>query len=297
MSEKPILSVIVPVYRGIDLFKRCLDSLVKQESSYPYEIVLSINLDADPKCIELANDIVSKDPRFISITMTETNLAKMLCRLEGVKVSSGSYITFMDNDDYYDNCHAINDIINEVKKNESDITIFPFFTSRKNKVKLGIAQGFKAKTLSNNEAIRLLNRDISMPHFLWNKVFKKELFDKELIIFDKKDDMFEDCAIVSALFLNAETFYRSDIAHYCYVIDNPNSETKIKRTDRAAQHLKEYEAERNYINAHHPQYIKYWRRAKFRQWTFIFFDSLCDLKNGRSNFFRLWKELNKLHRN
>ncbi len=296
MEKRPFLSIILPVYSGETLFKRCLSSLLSQKSSEDYEIVLSINLDAEEGCKKLAKEAMEKDSHFVSVMMKEANLAKMVCRLEGVRFSKGEYVTFIDNDDYYSSEYAIDNIIKEIKKGQSDITVFPYFISKKGKERLAFAQNFKAKRLSKEQAFAKLNHDWSMPHFLWNKAFKRDLFDKELMVFNHKEDMFEDCVISVSLLLNASSFYRSNYAYYCYVVDNPEAATKVSRTDRAYYHLCSYACEKFYIKKHFPAFLKYWKHAYLRQASFLLYDSHCDRKSGKGRFFYHLRQLNKLHR-
>ncbi len=296
MEKRPFLSIILPVYSGETFFKRCLDSLLEQKCDEDYEIVLAINLDAEEACKKLAEEAMKKDSHFVSVTMKEPDLAKMVCRLEGVKFSKGEYITFIDNDDYYSSKYAIDNIVEEIKKGQSDITVFPYFLSKRGKEKLAFAQNFKAKKLTKEQAFAKLNHDYSMPHFLWNKAFKRDLFDNELMVFDHKNDMFEDCVMSVSLFLSASSFYRSNYAYYCYVVDNPDAVTKEKRIDRTYYQLSSYACEKFFIKKHFPTYLKYWKRAYIRQASLLLYDSHCDRKNGKGRFFHYLGQLNKLHR-
>ena len=99
MAVTPLLSIIIPVYSGEKYLKKCLSSLLNQKCDEEYEIVLSINLDAEEECKKLCEKAIKIDSHFVSVTMKEENLAKAICRLEGVKFSKGKYITFVDNDD------------------------------------------------------------------------------------------------------------------------------------------------------------------------------------------------------
>ncbi len=296
MGQKPFLSVIIPVYSGEKYFERCLSSLLKQECDEDYEIVLSINLDAEEGCKRLCEEALKKDPHFVSITMKEGNLAKMICRLEGVRFSKGEYVTFVDNDDYYSSSKAIENIIKEIKKHKTDITVFPYYHSKHNRERLAFAQNFKEKALSKEEAFDKLSKDFSMPHFLWNKVFKRGLFDFPLMIFSKKEDMFEDCVLSSSLFLAASSFYRSSYPYYCYRIDNPNADTRIKRIDRAFYRLSVYASEKAYLEKYYPIYLKYWKKAHHRHVSFVIYDSVCDMKHGKGRLLHNLRQLNKLHK-
>ena len=137
---------------------------------------------------------------------------------------------------------------------------------------------------------------MTVPYFLWNKAFRSILFDGKYIVFDEKKDLFEDCALTFSLFLKANSFYLSDKAYYCYVLDNPKSATSEPRTDRAYYHLAMYAAQRFYMENNGQEYLPQWKKAWARHISFLAFDSIIDSKHGKSHFFKYLKEYKKLRK-
>ena len=293
--QRPLLSLIVPIYGCPDLLGKCLSSLEKQICSFPYEIILSINKDGDPKAIEMAYDFANKSKVAHPFMLSETNVAKGDCRLFGVSHAKGEFISFMDSDDFYDSEHAIEGMIQETLAHKSDITVFSFYGVKKNRKSIYFGQKRKKKLLNRKQALQRLNNDNTVPYFLWNKVFRNELFEGPFIHFGEKKDLFEDCALTYSLFLKADSVYLSDQAYYCYVLDNPISATSEPRTDRGPYRLSLYACQRFFLNRC-PQYIKLWKRALFRHVTMIFFDNWMDRKNGKSSYFHLLRLLHLLRK-
>ncbi len=88
----PQISVVVPSV-GRDTLERTLDSIF--ECRYPnIEVIVSFN-----NCtVERIKEIINKYPRVITITYGE-KLYPFDAKNRGISISSGKYITFLDDDD------------------------------------------------------------------------------------------------------------------------------------------------------------------------------------------------------
>lgn len=93
----PTFSVIVPVYNAEKTLHKCLDSLLGQ--SYPdFEVHMVENGSGDASraiCCEYA----TKDPRFI-LHASDVNHGPSGARNIGLDHACGTYIAFLDSDDY-----------------------------------------------------------------------------------------------------------------------------------------------------------------------------------------------------
>ncbi|MFE0507722.1 glycosyltransferase family 2 protein [Peribacillus butanolivorans] len=121
---EPKVSVIIPTYKRGDIFlKRAIDSVLKQ--TYPNIEIIIIDDNAN----ELLHDYrvstkkvvkAYKDPNIIYMQNAE-NLGGSLSRNEGIKFSSGEFITFLDDDDEY-LPEKISNQIEKMIKNEWDVS-------------------------------------------------------------------------------------------------------------------------------------------------------------------------------
>lgn len=92
------ISVIVPVYNDPIYIERCLDSLINQTYSN-LEIIVVDDGSTDDTNATL-QEYSKKDSRIIVIT--QQNQKQGAARNNGFKHSTGSYITFVDSDDWLD---------------------------------------------------------------------------------------------------------------------------------------------------------------------------------------------------
>lgn len=112
----PKVSVIIPVYNGEESISISLDSLLKQTySNFEVVIIDDGSKDGTGKVVE---KYVSMDSRFRY--NYQANGGVSVARNNGMKVSQGEYICFLDSDDFYENSF-IEKMLNEIEKESSDV--------------------------------------------------------------------------------------------------------------------------------------------------------------------------------
>lgn len=162
------LSVIVPVYNVEKYLVKCLDSLVSQ-SIRDYEIII-IN-DGSTDDSQNIIDIYERKYSDIIKSYIKENGGLSDARNFGIRHANGKYITFLDSDDYVDN-NLYRGMLDIANSNDSDLVVgdIEYFWQDDNKtlVKEGLHE------ISENNIKNLF----LSPLFAWNKIYKKELFDK-----------------------------------------------------------------------------------------------------------------------
>lgn len=93
----PTFSIIVPIYNAEKTLSRCLDSLTAQ-SHQDFEVLMIENGSGDSSNA-ICRVYSEKDPRFI-LHACEDNKGPSGARNIGVDCASGTYIAFLDSDDY-----------------------------------------------------------------------------------------------------------------------------------------------------------------------------------------------------
>lgn len=127
----PKVSVIIPVYNGEDSLSISLESLLEQTYSN-FEVVI---IDDGSK--DGTRDVVGKynaiDSRFKYIYQPNSGVS--VARNNGMKVSQGEYVCFLDSDDFYENSF-IEKMINEIEKDSADVCYCGYnIVSPKGKIK------------------------------------------------------------------------------------------------------------------------------------------------------------------
>ena len=96
MQIEPMISVIVPVYNGINYIDNCVNSLINQKCNYNYEIIL---IDDGSKDDSL-NRIKDYSNEYENIHYyNQSNKGASSARNVGLKNARGEYVVFVDIDD------------------------------------------------------------------------------------------------------------------------------------------------------------------------------------------------------
>lgn len=109
---KEVISIIVPVYNAEACLERCIKSIINQ--TYQYFELLLINDGSKDSSPSICDAYAKKDERIRVIHQNNQGVSS--ARNIGLKSSSGSYITFIDADDYVDN-----DYLHILYNNISDV--------------------------------------------------------------------------------------------------------------------------------------------------------------------------------
>ena len=97
-ERKPLISIIVPVYKVEKYWNRCVDSILAQ--SYPNIEVILVDDGSPDRCPQICDEYAGKDARVRVIHKRNGGLSD--ARNAGMDVAEGKYIAFVDGDDYVD---------------------------------------------------------------------------------------------------------------------------------------------------------------------------------------------------
>lgn len=98
LNEKPLISVIIPVYNVEPYLRQCLDSVVGQ--TYENLEILIIDDGSTDGCGKICDEYAQRDER-IKVFHTE-NRGLSAARNLGIDEAAGEYLYFLDSDDWID---------------------------------------------------------------------------------------------------------------------------------------------------------------------------------------------------
>lgn len=93
---KPLISVIIPVYKVEKYLRQCVDSVIHQTYSN-MEIIL-VDDGSPDKCPEICDEYAQKDSRIIVIH--QKNSWQSVARNHALDLCKGDFISFVDSDDW-----------------------------------------------------------------------------------------------------------------------------------------------------------------------------------------------------
>lgn len=193
MAEEKKISVIVPVYNVRSYLRQCIDSIISQ-SYYNLEIILIDDGSTDGSG-EICDQYI-EDNRVTVIH--QKNGGQSAAKNRGLEMASGEFIGFVDSDDWIET-DFFELLVKRQEAVESDITVIGFQfvyegTDEVKKVKI------PEITYNYEDAMIALWQE-NIGHYMCNKLFKKELFEK---ICFPSGEIYEDVRIAYKLFYNAK---------------------------------------------------------------------------------------------
>lgn len=187
MSNLERVSIIVPIY-NVDLYlEQCIKSLINQ--TYKNIEIILINDGSTDSSLDICNRFKDMDNRIIVIN--QLNFGVSVARNNGLKLSNGKYIMFVDADDFVENDY-IEKMVLAIES--ADMAICSYKECYKNSI--------VDKSLNRDEIIDnilAINKMFGRENFggyLWNKIFKNEIIKKNNIQFQTNIYMCEDMLFV-----------------------------------------------------------------------------------------------------
>ncbi|GEM54860.1 hypothetical protein B0A58_04780 [Flavobacterium branchiophilum NBRC 15030 = ATCC 35035] len=197
----PLVSVIVPVYNVEKYLARCLDSIIHQTYSH-VEIIL-IN-DGSPDSSGTICDAYAKKDSRIQVFHQE-NKGQSAARNLGVSKANGTYISFIDSDDWIE-LELIAESMALMLKN--DLKIVEFRLKFSTEVQF-FSNTFQIQT-ANQALVRIMNEETyGVPIRIYHKSLVKPLQFIDGKIFE---DILYTFQIVSAV--DAIGLYDKNLYHY-----------------------------------------------------------------------------------
>ncbi|MDN2453303.1 glycosyltransferase family 2 protein [Lactobacillus sp. UCMA15818] len=246
MPTSPLISVIVPVYNVAPYLRHCIDSIINQ--TYQNIEIVFINDGSTDDSAEILTEYESKDSRIRVIHQKNGGLSN--ARNNGISNSKGSYITFIDSDDYVSKDY-VSYLLDLLRKNNfqsklaicSLMNVFIKTNTQRNN------GNDQEAVLTGKECIEKMCYQDLVDTCAYAKLGARELYDTVKF---PEGMLFEDIATTYQLFDLCDTVCCGFYAKYFYVIREGSIVTSgfnskklelIPMTDKMA----------NYISSKYPE--------------------------------------------
>lgn len=225
------ISIIMPAYNAADRIEKTIHK-IEQQSHTNFELII-VNDGSKDSTEDICYSLTEEYDNIKLISQKNAGPGK--AREAGITIASGDYIGFVDSDDYISR-DAIARVLEVFNSTNADIVQFGFTKVDDN-----------GEVLSNNpmKADHFDNSDASFGYFitqknctsfLWNKVYKKSLFQEVNwpgIYYS------EDYAVLAQLYGNSESVITIKDELYYYVqhpesaVNKPFSRRKLDQIEAA----------------------------------------------------------------
>lgn len=215
----------MPVYNVEKYLRRCLDSILNQTFA-DFELIL-VDDGSPDNCGTICDEYAQKDNRVRAFHKSNGGLSS--ARNFGLEKSRGSFVSFIDSDDFIA-ADLYETAVSLQKKYQADIV--EFGVCRDYQIEEKRREKYFEAVYSGVEMLSRLYRDcIGGSVYPWNKLYRKELFEKNRFTEGRIN---EDTLIMPKLYFSAKTVAVTNKYMYYYVLSEGSimrSGFSIKRMD------------------------------------------------------------------
>lgn len=218
------ISIIIPVYNLEQCLEECLQSVINQ--TYPNLEIILINDGSTDNSLEICSRYKKIDNRRIAIVNIK-NHGVSYARNLGLKLATGSFISFIDGDDIVEEDFIETLYQPFVNDDSIDVAIVGSKTLSKNGRPLFSYSSNEIMTITGESAIKMyLSRDSasSIGTSSVNKLYKRQILAN--VFFDENLIVAEDAKFVFDVISKAKKIFISD--EIKYIINN--RQTSVTRT-------------------------------------------------------------------
>lgn len=224
MSNKPKVSIIVPVYKVEKYLRRSMDSLVNQ--TLDGVEIICINDGSPDNCLSILKEYKERYPNKNIIIIDKKNEGVWKGRFDGIKAANGEYIGFTDSDDYITLDYA-EKLYNAAKKNNSDISVSGFYRVDTDTEHIYSTEmtGYEGKLINMDENPEDI---LSINTALWNKLYKAEIL-KNMKNLENPPRILDDMMFLLLVYLNTKTISFINDSLYYYMVRQDSIMGQIKK--------------------------------------------------------------------
>lgn len=286
----PTVSVIVPIYKAEKYIVRCLDSIREQTLS-DFETVL-VDDGSPDKSGKICDEYASKDSRFKVIHQPNGGVSR--ARQAGLDAAKGDYVIHADPDDWVES-DWLESLYTEAVSSKADMVICDFERIYKNRT---VYYNQRPSSCNNQDILLDLLKE-RIWGSCWNKLVRREIFQKYGIQFHPEMTIWEDLYVCCKLLINdVQVSYMPKCLYHYDSYSNENSFVRFQKDIHIRSRI-------IFVNTIEPlladdRYSDCWyfRKARIKRWIFLMgnskyslvdtFPEINDRLINEAKNYRLW---------
>lgn len=225
------ISVVVPVYNSSKYLGRCIESILGQ--TYRNLEIILVNDGSTDNSEEICKKYEELDDRVIFINRENHGVSN--ARNEGIKKATGSYLTFVDSDDWIEE-DMYSAMIQKIEKNNVDFCVCGICReSEDGKWEQNIKNGVNIEA---EDKEYFLNRIYALENItfnLWNMIVKREKVSN--LYFDEDIWLSEDNLYILKMLIRVNCGTIVEEIYYHYVQYKESLSHKVGMTEKKFSEL------------------------------------------------------------
>ena len=207
------VSIIVPVYNAQNSIGRCIESILNQD--YENIELIAVNDGRKDNSGKILDEYAAKDSRMIVIHKTNSGVSDT--RNIAIARASGTYLQFLDADDYIP-VDSTKSMVRALEENNVDLVVSDFYRVVKDNLSLK-GSIVNDKILTRNEYASLMAESPADYYYgvLWNKLYKASIIKDNAMVMDKDLSFCEDFIFNLEYLMHCSSIYPLQVPVYYYV--------------------------------------------------------------------------------
>jgi len=228
-EQTPFISIIIPIFNDDVHLSQCVDSILSQ--TYQDFECLLINDGSTDNCPALCDAYAEKDKRIHVFHKNNEGTSK--ARQFGINNAKGSYIFFIDSDDWIEQNYFA-EAAQRLTNTDTGILFMDFFKETAGGRTRRVSQ--KPPALDSETVIKLVLEE-KLLSCLWNVIINRNLYIQNNVSFTEDINYGEDSLFIIELLLKKpKTDYMPE-AYYHHTF-NRNSFTRKNKKERYIERIK-----------------------------------------------------------
>lgn len=189
--EKPLISIVVPVYNADKFLRKCIDSILSQ--TYEHIEVVCVDDNSTDTSLKILNDYAEVDNRVKVIH--QENQGASIARNTALDNCSGQYIMFVDSDDWIEK-ETCEIALKYLMEYNADLVMWDYIREFENASlpkrifnKTVVFEEDEVKNKLHRRMIGLVGEELNKPEeadalcTIWGKLYKTKLIQQDKIRF------------------------------------------------------------------------------------------------------------------
>ncbi len=249
MTEKQLLSVVVPVYNNEKYLNECIESILRQ--TYAELEIILVDDGSTDRSGKICDDYEQKDSRIR--VLRKDNEGACYARRDGILAAKGEYITFVDSDDWID-ADMYDTLYGLLLEQKADIITSGFIRNESEEVSCdllpeGVYEGEEKKELCGKMLFHKEYRTVGIMMSVCNKIYRRSLLVPCVKELPADIHLWEDLLYAYPPFIHAQ---RVVVTHQSFYHYRRNEESTSNR-----QNPFEYEQTMDTLDAARQIYRRY----------------------------------------
>lgn len=224
-KSEDLISVIIPVYKVEATLDRCISSIIEQ--TYTRLEIILIDDGSPDNCPEKCEQWANKDGRIHILHKSNGGLSS--ARNAGIKIAHGTWIAFVDSDDWVEKDY-IEILHNTAIQNNAEISICNFYDERFPEDPIPT---IKSQNISGINLFKCTQENNKWQYrVVWNKLYYSKLLNMKIF---PEGKIHEDEFIYQKIIPNAKKISVIDKPLYHYTVNKngiTHSKFSIKNLDK-----------------------------------------------------------------